>query len=72
MCNAFDVEITSKMRRLSEFLKNSENYLDFKNAKIFSKYENEDYIIDLIFEMKLLYKLFYILFEIELDVLKIY
>ena len=72
MCITFDVEITFKIHRLFEFLKNYENCFDFKNAKTFFEYENEDYVIDLIFGAKLSYESFYIFFEIELDVLRDY
>ena len=69
MCN---VEITSKMRKLFEFLKNYENCFDFKNAKTFFEHENENHAIDLIFDTKSLYESFYILFKIEFNVLKNY
>ena len=72
MCSMFDVEITSKMRKLFEFLKSYKNCLDFKNAKIFFEYENENYIIDLIFDAKPSYKLLYTFSEIEFDILKDY
>ena len=68
----FDVEITLEMRKLFEFLKNYENCFDSKNAKILFKYENENHVINLIFDAKLSYELFYILFKIEFDVLKDY
>ena len=68
----FDVEITFEMRRLFESLKNYKNYFDFKNAEIFFEHENDNHIIDLMFDAKPSYKSFYILFEIKLDVLKNY
>ena len=68
----FDLEIMLEMCKLFEFLKSYENCFDFKNAETFFEHENENYIIDLIFDAKSLYKLLYILFEIELDVLKDY
>ena len=68
----FDVEITFEIRRLFEFLKSYENCFDFKNAKTFSEHENENYVIDLIFDAKLSYESFYIFFETELKVLKNY
>ena len=71
MCSMFDVEIKSKMRRLLEFLKRYENCFDFKNAKTLFKHENENHVINFIFDAKLLYESFYTLFEIELNVLKI-
>ena len=70
--NMFDFENTSKMRKLFEFLKNYENYFDFKNAKIFLKHEDEDYVIDLVLNIEPLYKSFYILFEIVFNILKVY
>ena len=60
------------MRRLFEFLKSYKNYFDFKNAEIFLKHENENHVIDLMLDAKSLYKLLYILSEIELNVLKNY
>ena len=72
MCSTFNIESTSKVRRLFEFLKIYENCFDFKNAEILSEHENEDYIIDLIFGAKLLYESLYILSEIEFDILKDY
>ena len=72
MCIIFDIEITFEMRKLFEFLKNYEDYFDFKNAKTFFEHENKNYVIDLIFGAKLLYESFYILSETELDVLKNY
>ena len=68
----FDVEITSEMRKLFEFLKNYKNCFDFKNAKIFFEDENEDHVIDLMLDAKSLYEPLYIFSEIELDVLKNY
>ena len=61
-----------KMRRLLEPLKNYENCFDFKNAKTLLEHENKNYTIDLILVAKPLYKLLYILFDTELDVLKNY
>ena len=72
MCNTFEVEIMSKMRKLFEFLKSYENCFDFKNVKILFEYENENHIIDLILDAKPSYELFYTCFKIELDVLKNY
>ena len=54
------------------FLKNYKNCFDFKNAKTFFEYENENHIINFVFDVNSLYESFYILFEIELDVLKNY
>ena len=68
----FNVEITFKIRKLFEFLKNYENCFDFKNTKTFFEHENENHVIDLIFDTKLLYESFYILSEIEFNVLKNY
>ena len=72
ICITFNVEITLEMRRLFEFLKSYENYFDFKNAKILFEHENEDHIIDLMFDAKSSYESLYIFFKIELDVLKDY
>ena len=72
MCITFDVEITLKMRRLSEFLKSYKNCFDFKNAKTLFEHENKDYVIDLILDAKLSYEPLLIFFETELDVLKNY
>ena len=47
ICNMFDVEIISKVRKLFEFVKNYKNYFDFKNANIFFEYENKNYVLDL-------------------------
>ena len=68
----FNVEIMFEMRKLFESLKSYENYFDFKNAKILFEHENENHVIDLIFDAKPLYESLYILSEIELDVLKNY
>ena len=68
----FDFEIMLEMRRLFELLKSYKNCFDFKNAKIFFEHENKNHVIDLMFGAKLSYKLLYILFETELDVLKNY
>ena len=72
ICITLDVEITLEMRRLFELLKSYENCFDFKNAKIFLKHEDEDHVIDLMFDAKPLYELLYTLFEIEFDVLRNY
>ena len=72
MCNTSNVEITSKMRRLFEFLKNYKNYFDFKNAKVFFEHENQNHVINLILGAKSLYSSLYIFFEIEFDILKNY
>ena len=68
----FDVEIISKMRKLFEPSNCYEDCFDFKNAKILFKHENKNYIINLILDAKPPYKLLYILFKIELDILKNY
>ena len=67
-----NVKITFEMRKLLEFLKNYKNCFDFKNAKILFEHENEDHVINLMFDAKSPYKSFYILFKIELNVLKNY
>ena len=48
MCSTLDVENTSKMHKLFEFLKSYENCFDFKNTKILFEHKNEDYVINLI------------------------
>ena len=72
MYNTFDIEITSKMCKLFELLKSYENCFDFKNAKTFFEHENEDHVIDLIFDAVSSYVSLYTFFKIELDVLKDY
>ena len=72
MCIMFNIEIMFEMRRLFEFLKDYENYFDFKNAKTLSEHKDEDYVIDLILDAKLLYEPFYTFSEIELNILKNY
>ena len=72
MCSTFDVEITSKVRKLFELLKNYENYFDSKKAKTFSENKIKNHIINLISGAKPLYKPFYTFLEIELDILKDY
>ena len=72
MCSIFDVKITSKMCKLFEFLKNYDNCFDFKNAKTLFKHENENYIIDLIFDAKSLYESLYTFSEIKFNVLRNY
>ena len=58
------------MRKLFTFLNSCENCFDFKNAEIFLKYENKNYIID--FLAKLSYKLFYIFFKTKFKILRNY
>ena len=72
MCITFDVEITLEMRRLLESLKSYKNYFDFKNAETLFEHENENHIINLILDAEPLYESLYILFKIELDILKNY
>ena len=72
ICITFNVEITLEVRRLLKFLKNYENCFDFKNAEIFFEHENEDHIINLMFDAKPLYESLYIFSETELNVLKNY
>ena len=72
MCNSLNVEIALKLRKLFIFLKNYENYFDFKYAKIFFKYKNENHVTDFLSNAKLLYKPFYIFFEIKFKILKNY
>ena len=72
ICITFNVEITFEMRRLFELLKSYENCFDFKNAKILFEHENENHVIDLMFDAKSLYEPLYIFFKTEFDVLKNY
>ena len=72
MYSMFNVESSPKMRKLFEFLNNYKNCFDFKNAKTLFEHEKENFVIDLILGTKLSYESFYILFEIELDILKNY
>ena len=72
ICSTFDIEITSKMRRLLEFLKNYKNCFDLKNAKTFFEHENKNYIINLVLDAKSLYKSFYTFSETELNILRNY
>ena len=72
MCSTFNVENTSKMRKLFELLKNYENCFNFKVTKTLFEHEDEDHVINLIFDAKSLYESFYILSKIELDILKNY
>ena len=68
----FDAEITFEMRKLFEFLKSYENCFDFKNAKTFFEHEDENDIIDLMFDAKSLYESLYTFSETELDILRNY
>ena len=68
----FNVEITSRMCKLFEFLKSYKNCFDFKNAETFFEHENKNHIIDLILDVKSLYESLYIPFKIEFNVLKNY
>ena len=72
ICITFDVEITSEMRKLLEFLKSYENCFDLKNAEIFLEHENKNHVIDLMFGAKLSYKSLYILSKTEFNVLRNY
>ena len=58
--------ISKLYRRCADY---SKNYFDFKNTKTFFEHENEDYIINLVFDAKPLYKSLYIFFETEFNVL---
>ena len=60
------------MRKLFKFLKSYKNCFDLENAKIFFEHENKNYVINLIFDAKSLYKLFYIFSETEINVVKNY
>ena len=72
MCDSLNVKIASKMRKLFTFLKNYENYFDFKNAETLFEHENEDHIINLLSSAKLLYKSLYIFSETEFRILRNY
>ena len=72
ICITLDVEITFEMRRLLEPLKSYENCFDFKNAKTLFEHENENHVIDLMFDAKPSYESLYTFSETELDVLKNY
>ena len=72
MCSTFDVKIIPKMRKLFKFLKSYENCFDFKKVKTFLEHENENHVINLIPDVKSLYKSFYILFEIKFNILRDY
>ena len=68
----FDVEITLEMCKLFKVLKSYENCFDFKNTETLFEHENKNHVINLIFDAKLLYESFYILFKTEFNVLKDY
>ncbi len=70
--NNLDFETTSKIRCLLNIFYNYQNCFDFKNIKIFFKFNNTNYIIDLFFKIKLLYNLFYAPFEKKLYILQNY
>ena len=72
MCSTFNIKNISKIYKLFEFLRNYENCFDSKNMKTFFKYENENYVIDLISDAKPSYKSLYIFSEIEFNILKDY
>ena len=60
------------MRKLFIFLKNYENYFDFKNAETFFEHENENHVINFLSSAKSLYKSLYIFFKIKFKILKNY
>ena len=62
----------SKMRRLLNALYNYKNCFDFKNVKMLFEYSDANYIIDLFFEIELLYNSLYVFFEKKLYVLQDY
>ena len=68
----FDFTITSKMRKLFEFLKNYENCFDFENTKILFEHEDQNHVINFVFDVESLYESLYILFKIEFTILKNY
>ena len=72
MCSTFIIKIMSKIRRVLKLSKSYKNCFDFKNMKILFEYENKNHVIDLILDAKSLYKLLYMLFKIEFDLLKNY
>ena len=72
ICITLDVEITLEIRRLFEFLKSYEDCFDFKNAETLFEHEDENHVIDLMFDAKPLYEPLYIFFETEFDVLRNY
>ena len=72
MCSTFNIEITSKMSKLFEFLKNYKDCFDFKNAQTLFEHENKNYIINLILGAKPSYEPLSIFFEIKFDILKNY
>ena len=72
MCNSLNVEIALKIRKLFTFLKNYKNCFDFKNAETFFEHKNKNHVIDFLSNAKSSYKLFYIFFETEFEILKNY
>ena len=78
MCITFDVEIIFEIHKLLELLKgyellkSYEDCFDFKNAKTLLEHENKNCVINLILDAKSSYESLYILFKIELDILKDY
>ena len=72
MCNTFNVENTSKICRLFKFLESYKNCFEFKNTETLFEHEDKNHIIDLIFDVKLLYKLLYIFIKTEFNILKNY
>ncbi len=62
----------SKIRYLSNILYNYKNSFDFKNIEIFFEYNNIDYIINLFFEIELLYNSLYVFFKKKLYILQNY
>ena len=72
MCNNLNIEIALKMRKLFTFLKNYENYFDFKNAKTFFEHENKNHVIDFLLSAKSSYEPLYIFFKTKFEILKNY
>ena len=60
------------MRRLLNVFYNYKNCFDLKNIEMFFEYNNTNYIINLLFEIKLLYNSLYALFEKKLYILQNY
>ena len=59
--NNFDVDFTQQMSELLFKFKLYKNYFNSKNAEMLSTYKNENHVIDLRFDKKLSYNLFYAL-----------
>ncbi len=60
------------MQYLLNIFYNYKNCFDLKNIEMFFEYNNTNYIINLLFEIKLLYNSLYALFEKKLYILQNY